>query len=204
MARAKRTYSQRIADLQVIGDLYCKGKSQHDIATEMNLSQQQISYDLKEVHARWLKTAVKQFDVWVADELAKVDHLEREAWAAWERSRGERREITVEGAPAEGGGITPRKAKRMTYERDGDPRFLEKVQWCIERRAKLLGLDKPEKHAFTDPTGQHAAPANVTLMQVLDVQNMSLDELDIVGGVLRRQLQAASPTSESNGDVAKG
>ncbi|MHC4984512.1 MAG: hypothetical protein ACYTF6_15275, partial [Planctomycetota bacterium] len=27
----------------------------------------------------------------------------------------------------------------------GDPRFLAGVQWCIERRCKILGLDAPTK-----------------------------------------------------------
>jgi len=29
----------------------------------------------------------------------------------------------------------------------------------MERRAKLLGIDKPTKVASTDPTGEQAAPA---------------------------------------------
>lgn len=203
VSRSKRTYSQRIADLQVIGDLYCKGKSQYAIGQQLGLSQQQISYDLKEIHARWLKTAVKTFNAWIAGELAKIDHLEREAWLAWERSCVERHESTAEGRPNDDGGIDANKLQRKTVERDGDPRFLDQVKWCIERRAKLLGLDKPEKHSFTDVTGEKNLPASVSLIQVLDVKAMSTAELDVVESVLQRQLQAHQVSQTAQGVDAR-
>ncbi len=51
------------------------------------------------------------------------------------------------------------------YERAADqekPLNKEAVDTCLrimERRAKLLGIDKPTKVASTDPTGEQAAPA---------------------------------------------
>lgn len=45
---------------------------------------------------------------------------------------------------------------KRTRKREGQigaPRFLEVIQSCLERRAKLLGLDAPEKFAETDSDG---------------------------------------------------
>ena len=39
---------------------------------------------------------------------------------------------------------------------------LAAAQRALDARAKLLGLNKPDKHAFTDPTGEHAAPLLAT------------------------------------------
>lgn len=36
----------------------------------------------------------------------------------------------------------------------GNPQSVEKALKVMERRAKLLGLDAPTKHAHTDPTGE--------------------------------------------------
>ena len=38
-------------------------------------------------------------------------------------------------------------------EQTGDPRYLAGVQWCVEQRCKILGLNAPQKVAPTDPTG---------------------------------------------------
>ncbi len=67
-----------------------------------------------------------------AKELARVDHLEREYWEAWERSVGEHRTKTLK-----------------TEEINGDPRYLSGIQWCINKRCELLGLDAPSKTDIT-------------------------------------------------------
>jgi hypothetical protein len=36
----------------------------------------------------------------------------------------------------------------------GDPRFLAGVQWCINKRCEILGLDAPAKFAPTDVDGK--------------------------------------------------
>ena len=36
----------------------------------------------------------------------------------------------------------------------GDPRFLAGVQWCIERRCKIIGIDAPTKSELTGAGGK--------------------------------------------------
>ncbi len=120
MAAKKRTKKQRERDLATVASYYCQGLYQYQIAEKMGLSQSQICYDLKVLHKRWMESSVSDFNQRKAEELAKIDNVEKEAWVAWTTSKASQ-------TPA------------------GDPRFLQNVQWCIQKRCKILGLDAIEK-----------------------------------------------------------
>lgn len=105
-------------------------------------------------------------------ELMKLDTLEREYWEAWFRSlQVQRAEVVVDSEgvadvesiealrehwrrigerPGDGkkGGSQPLDVKKVAkkwVEACGDPRYLAGVQWCIDKRCKLLGLDAPTR-----------------------------------------------------------
>lgn len=147
----RRTTLERERDLDAISKQYLHGVTQAQIAENFNVSQQQISRDLKELRNRWLKSSLANLDALKAQELAKVDALEKEYWDAWNRSIGERKRKSTERATANG--EDKNKASIITEEMIGDPRYLEGVQKCIERRCKLLGLDSPDRRALTDSQG---------------------------------------------------
>lgn len=78
-------------------------------------------------------------------ELARINKLETTYWKAWENSTTGRTKREYEGGIAQGNKL-PRGAKLKKYTSEelfGDPRYLHGVQWCVDRRCKLLGLDKP-------------------------------------------------------------
>lgn len=153
MAKPKRTPIEREHDLLTISRRYLAGDIQADIAIDLGLSQQQISYDLKELQRRWLNSSVSNLDEAKARELAKVDNLELEYWQAWKRSQEDAETVKQKGevVPGEGGkpSIKTTDTEKTTKGQAGDPRFLQGVQWCIERRCKILGVDAPEKHDLT-------------------------------------------------------
>ena len=68
-------------------------------------------------------------------ELQKLGRLERETWAAWERSQK-----PVQSAVISGHGDRKNERRSMKNQH-GDPRFLEIVLKCIAQRRGLLGLD---------------------------------------------------------------
>lgn len=143
MAAPKRTKVQRERDLADIAQMYLQGKTQVEIAEKLEISQQQVSYDLKILQDRWRKAALRDLDTAKAEQLAKIDELEREYWRAWEESKETYESSVTEKVTA---GETSRlKAYLRKEDRVGDPRYLAGVQWCIERRCKLLGLDAPEQ-----------------------------------------------------------
>lgn len=126
-----RSKIQRERDLELTAELYLKGWTQRRIAERIGVSRQQITYDLRKLYDLWRESAVRNFDEHRARELAAVTHLEATYWAAWEKSEAR----SVEGKTA-----------------DGDPRYLQGVERCIERRCKLLGLDAPDKIEIQDKT----------------------------------------------------
>ena len=65
----------------------------------------------------------------------RIDRVEREAWAAWERSQQ-----PVQSAVVTGEDITKR-TKKSVQQKYGDPRFLDIVHKCIAQRRAMLGLD---------------------------------------------------------------
>ncbi len=153
MAATKRSSIKRKFDLATLAGLYFKGKTQAEIAGQLNITQQQISYDLKILQTRWAESARGQIDEAKGKELAKVDNLEREYWQAYQLSQKDFRSVTAKrervdlGIDKDGkraarkGAITELTVKKET--RIGDPRYLAGVSWCIERRCKILGLDAP-------------------------------------------------------------
>jgi transcriptional regulator with XRE-family HTH domain len=126
-----------------------EGLSQAEIGERLRMTQQMVSYDLCALQREWLKAGLMDLTEAKARELAKIDGLELEYWTAWEKSK-EVKEIDTSGKMY--GGDVRAQVRKET--RDGNPAFLTGVQWCIDRRAKLLGLDAPTKIAPTDPTGE--------------------------------------------------
>ena len=153
----KRSRDEKKRDRSIIAKLYLKGLFQSDIPTrlqeltgdEYKLSQQQISYDLKIVRRYWMWSAVKAIDQRKNQELAKIDHLEQTYWGAWERSVDETTQKTnlsqISGGEQESPKrVSPSKNKNREVK-SGDPRFLQGVQWCIQKRIQILGLDAPQR-----------------------------------------------------------
>lgn len=130
---------------QIVAERYLRGEYQSQIAQALGITQQQISQDLKVVRAAWLASTLRDFDALKSEQLAKVDAVEVEAWDAWARSK-QPREVTVT-EQTEGASAT-RKASVRREGQAGDPRFLERIQKCIEQRCDILGLHAPKRYKF--------------------------------------------------------
>ena len=140
-----RKQHQKEEDRLIISRLYLEGRLQADIAAHLSelrdykISQQLVSYDLKRIRQRWIKEQIDNFDEMKAQELAKIDQAERNAWEAWQKSRKAKAQKTVERTVRE-------------EEKSGDPRYLSVVMHCVQERCKLRGLYSPQKHALNDLT----------------------------------------------------
>lgn len=140
----RRSPAQVARDRRVISNLYMKGWLQTDIAKELGISNATISRDLRTLYKQWERSSLVDIDSKKAEELAKIDHLEREYWDAWERSCKDAETIRQEGVAIDKV-IEPKKITKTAAGQAGDPRFLTGVQWCIDRRCKIFGIDAPEK-----------------------------------------------------------
>lgn len=123
-----------------VSELYLKGKKQWEIIAlvyqkfGIEVRQQTISNDLQWVREEWKKESKMMIDERLALELAKIDQLELEYHAMFEKSKGP-------------------KGKRK-----GDLKYKQRVEWCMERRAQLLGVDAPKR---TELTGLNGAPLKI-------------------------------------------
>src|SRR5881397_1984743 len=124
-----------------VADLYCRGATQSQIAERVSVSQRQVSDDLQKVRAWWLESALRSFDDLKSQELAKLDQIEREAWAAWERSVGTHKIERAEKRSSIQGDTTV--ASVVKEKQDGDPRFLQIVGNCVAKRCEIMGLVRP-------------------------------------------------------------
>ena len=142
---------------QQVAEMYLRGKYQTDIASEMNVNQATISRDLAELRKEWLDRSINHIDQRKAIELAKIDQLEITYWDAWERSKEDSETETVEkiGKADKDGKPTPDRIKQNKRKegQTGNPSFLAGVQWCINKRCEILGLDAPKKNELAGPGG---------------------------------------------------
>jgi hypothetical protein len=162
MAAKTRKPLERERDLREMAALYLRGLTHYEIAQRLNVSRQQVGYDLKVLQRRWQESALADFNGKKAAELARIDELERSYWEAWERSC-QAREVTTQEKIQAGEGEADsgrRKAGVRKEQRDGNPEFLRGVERCIEMRCKITGAFAAVKIAPTTPDGQEEWHAN--------------------------------------------
>jgi hypothetical protein len=158
----RRTTEQREVDLVKLAHGYLRGVLQKDMAVEFGVSGVQIHDDIKELHKRWRESQIINFNEAKVIELAKIDAIEQEAWAAWRRTIGKMKKYKH--AEGEKG----KSKERVMWHEAGDPRFLTVMQTCVDKRCAILGLDAPKKIAPTDPTGER--PYRVAVRELSDEQ----------------------------------
>lgn len=126
-----------------VSQLYLKGWYQSQIAAELGYTQQQISKDLKRIHEDWLKENTHNIDILKQRELSKIDNLEREYWESWEKSKEnyQQKIIKAKGDKEKASAVERTTKDVIVY---GDPRFLQGIQWCVERRCMIMGIDAPK------------------------------------------------------------
>jgi hypothetical protein len=130
---------------------YLRGQTQSALALAEGVDQGTVSRDLAAVREEWKARSAEAFAERVAEELARIDGLERTAWEGWEKSRqdAQTRHVRTEGA----GDARKTISEITTRGQAGDPRFLERVGWCVEQRLKIIGGYAPAKVAPTTPDG---------------------------------------------------
>lgn len=140
----------------IVAERYLRGDFQSAIAKALRVNQGTISRDLEALRQQWRESALQDFDARKAQELAKLDETERAAWQGWERSLRDA-EKTVTRNNDDGTETT------TTIEgQAGDPRFLNVVVSCVERRAELLDLN-PAKKTILQDVSALSGPLNVTI-----------------------------------------
>jgi len=90
--------------------------TQREIAAELGVSVATVNRDLAVVRAEWAERRSQSYETWVAEELAKLDLIER--------------------------AILPAAIS-------GDDKAQARLVQFMDRRARMMGLDKPERFEHT-------------------------------------------------------
>lgn len=156
------SHAESVQDLSVaerrqrVAHLYLTRHTQVEIARTLGIGQTTVSRDLAAIEAAWGKAALLDMHAAKVRELERIDALEREAWEAWRRSQEQAVKSRVQQVNAhvvvkpDGREVTvPERVTKMREAkgRDGSHEFLTRIQWCIDTRIRILGLDRPGETA---------------------------------------------------------
>lgn len=158
--RRERTEGEKAADLADASKLYLDGLTQRDIVDwfkgnrKYTLSLTVVHKLIRQAIEIWKAQAVASIDEIKARDLAKLADMEREATAAFERSKTHAVKIVQE--KFEGRNLARKvMGKRRAAEvfktvvtkeqRDGDPRWYQIILECIRERKDILGYAKPKQ-----------------------------------------------------------
>lgn len=147
--KRRRSATEVERDKLKIANMYLRGIYQAEIAEQIGLSQSTVSRHLHEMQAQWMASSLVDINERKAQEVAKIDQLEREYYEAWTRSQldAEVKTTRARGKRIKDNKPIPEEVEQTERRegRTGNPAFLAGVQWCIEQRCKIFGLYAPEK-----------------------------------------------------------
>lgn len=125
---------ERIRRREQTAQLWIEGATQTQIAERLGVSVTTVGRDLKQVLDIWRKILRRDLETAKSCELAKINRLEATAWEAWSRSirDEETTRITVDGEK--------KKIEKTTHNQTGDAKYLDQIEWCINKRCEILAL----------------------------------------------------------------
>jgi hypothetical protein len=193
-----------------VAELIMRGLTHREIAAKEGVDHSTITRDLAKVRKLWEDRAATHYAQWVAEEIAKTEKIEKEAWAAYERSCRDEETIhagRTSGRATQDGERLPDlvKSYKSIKSQAGDARFLELINKVAERRNKICRLISTEATAESLSLNQHI---NLQLGQPVDPfvlyqkaieharREALVDGLSATTGVGSQPVTVAAPTVE--------
>ena len=156
--------------MQIVAPLWRKSWTLNEIREEVMKQLGLQTYSLKCVYTdvqrlikEWQEERLESTEDKITAELARIDLVIKEAWAAWEKSKEDykKRERRDKGKPrrrVNGEQLSVQAIESMRKESEvramGEPRYLDIILKAMQQRCKLLGLDKTTIDIGTGLQGQ--------------------------------------------------
>jgi predicted DNA-binding protein YlxM (UPF0122 family) len=155
---------------QRIWDMYVQGKSQSEIATEMQVTQQAISQTLRRITQDSTDNLLESVVEHKIKQAARLEYLYQQAMLAWESSRKDksrrgRRWRAASAAAGAGPGATDEQNEVILESAFGDPRFLDTARGILSDIRRMWGLDAPIKQQVLVATLDLSKLSDQELMQ---------------------------------------
>ena len=135
----------RLREIRVM-DQILDGRTQHQIAESLDISQPAVSKIVRRMEERLLADVALKVDRQRARHTLRLEHLYAESMRAWRESQQDamrRRQRKSEGAGATGSTF----AELVSENRHGDPRYLDEARKALTDLRKVWGVDAPERLA---------------------------------------------------------
>ena len=138
-----RHSEQRLSDRSKLAGLYLHGVSTTEMAVRVGLTRRTVQAELVAIRDDWKGRTQTDFESAIAQQLDRVDLVEKYAFEGWERSLTRKTVETKQAVRTVNGQVD--RATLRAETGDGDPAFLARMSWCIEQRCRILGLEKPRE-----------------------------------------------------------
>lgn len=199
--KSGRTDGQKTDDYIFIAKLLAEGRSYRDIAAQLNehnkeigkdytLSKSTIGNDVKKILEEWRNERLEIIDQMIDVDLLELRHIKRECWESWEKSKTkESHKYKYKRKP--GGGVSEKILEESTVEKTaGDPRYIEKILTCMEKRQTLLGYAAPKR---VEHSGK--IDSNVTSTAAVGLVQMNNEEMEKEAQRLLNSMLKSSTTN---------
>lgn len=127
---------KRMERLPRVTERHLRGMPVREIAAIEGVTPRVIYKDLELAMKRWAKMTRSNIKTILIKELAKLDQMERVAWEQHDESCKNAREKTVTELDGARGKAT--STSKTTRKQNGDPRWLNAILSCMQRRMELL------------------------------------------------------------------
>jgi hypothetical protein len=138
-----RHSEQRLSDRSKLAGLYLHGVSTTEMAVRVGLTRRTVQAELVAIRDDWKGRTQIDFESAIAQQLDRVDLVEKYAFEGWERSLTRKTVETKQAMRTVNGQVD--RATLRAETGNGDPAFLARMSWCIEQRCRILGLEKPRE-----------------------------------------------------------
>ena len=150
----KRRRDPKITEIEreVIMDMVLQGFRTNEIAEALGVHASRVSKVKESGRIAHVDRFAWKYEERLAQQLRRIDLLEKEAWESWQKSKKPETTITEDYYEEDGDGEESPNVtlKRVIKSSNGDPRFLAIISRCIDQRSKLLKLDKFEGDGNAD------------------------------------------------------
>ena len=113
------------------------------MAVRVGLTRRTVQAELVAIRDDWKGRTQIDFESAIAQQLDRVDLVEKYAFEGWERSLTRKTVETKQAMRTVNGQVD--RATLRAETGNGDPAFLARMSWCIEQRCRILGLEKPRE-----------------------------------------------------------
>ena len=138
-----RPSEQRLSDRSKLAGLYLHGVSTADTAVRVGLTRRTVQAELMCIKTEWRTRTQIDFESAIAQQLDRVDLVEKYAFEEWERSLTRKTVETKQAVRTVNGQVD--RATLRAETGNGNPVYLARMSWCIEHRCRILGLEKPRE-----------------------------------------------------------